>query len=153
MRSLLTRPRRVFGPLESLRDDMDVLFRRFFGEPVMDESGNGFTAWCPRVDVEEAEKEIFVKVDLPGVDAKDLVITVENNVLVLRGEKKEEKEEKKKNYHRLERFFGEFYREIPLPLGADTEKIAATSAKGVITITIPKKPEILPKKIAVKPCE
>jgi HSP20 family protein len=85
--------------------------------------------------------------------AKDLVITVENNVLVLRGEKKEEKEEKKKNYHRLERFFGEFYREIPLPIGADTEKIAATSAKGVITITIPKKPEILPKKIAVKPCE
>jgi HSP20 family protein len=130
---------------------MDLLFRRFFGEPVMEGNGHGpYTVWSPRVNVEETEKEILVTFDLPGVDAKELNITVENNILVLSGERKEEKEEKKRNYHRFERFFGEFYREVPLPIGADTEKIAATFTKGVVTITIPKKVEVLPKKIAVK---
>jgi HSP20 family protein len=106
--------------------------------------------WAPRVDVEETEKEILVKADLPGVDAKNIDISVTNDVLALRGEKKEQHEEKKKNYHRIERFQGEFYREISLPPGADPDKIVATSGKGVVTITIPKRPGVLPRKIAVK---
>ena len=153
MRTLVSRPRRVFSPLESLAYDMDPLFRPFFNDPWMEENRNRFATWSPHVDVEEGEKAIFIKVDLPGVNAKDLNLTVENGYLVLRGEKKEEKEENKKHYHRLERYFGEFYREVPLPVGADTEKIVATSLNGVVTITIPKKPEVLPKKIAVKCCE
>jgi len=153
MRSLVPFTRTGFTPMETLRNDFDVLFRRFFGEPLMEGDGHGYTTWSPRVDMEEAEKEIFVKADLPGVDAKDFNITVENGCLILRGEKKVETEEKKKNYHRLERFFGEFYREIPLPVYADTEKISAAFSKGVVTITIPKKPEVLPKKIAVKTFE
>jgi HSP20 family protein len=70
--------------------------------------------------------------------------------VVLKGEKKTEKDEKKKDFHRVERFYGQFYRAIPLPAGADESKVSATSAKGVITITIPKKAEAQPKKIVVK---
>jgi HSP20 family protein len=110
-------------------------------------------AWAPRVDVEETEKEVLVKADLPGVDPEDVEVTISNGVLVLRGEKKEEKEEKKTNYHRVERFVGTFYREVPLPTAAEPEKITATAAKGVITVTIPKKPETMAKKITVKPIE
>lgn len=122
---------------------------RFFGE----ENGNGqaMKTWSPQVDVEETEKEILVKADLPGVDPRAIEISVENGMLTVRGEKKEEKEEKKKNYHRVERFTGTFYRQIAMPSGADADKVTATSVNGVITITIPKKPEAQPKRITVTP--
>ena len=141
--------RRTTGVLDPFRVEMEDLFQRFFG-PAEGE-GNGLTkVWAPRVDVVETEKEVLVKAELPGVDPKEVELTVHDGVLTLRGEKKDEKEEKKKEYHRVERFFGQFYREVPLPAGADAEKITATSAQGVITIAIPKKPEIQPKKIAIK---
>jgi HSP20 family protein len=149
MATTLTPWRRSFGLLEPFRREMDELFERFFRE----EGGDGatFRAWAPRVDVKETDKEILVKADLPGVEAKDIEVTVADGVLTLRGEKKEEKEERKENYYRSERFAGRFYREIPLPPGADAEKVSAASTKGVVTITIPKKPEAQPKKIAVTP--
>lgn len=140
--------RRANDMMTSFRHEMDEIFDRFF-EP--EGVGNGLTKeWAPRVDVEETDKEILVKADLPGVEPKDVDVTVTDGTLILRGEKKEEKEEKSKHSHRVERFVGRFYREIPLPAGADVEKIAATSAKGVVTVAIPKKPEALPKKVAVK---
>jgi HSP20 family protein len=152
MSTTLTPWRSGFGFMEPFRKEMETLFSRFFGE----ENGNGpmlraAQAWAPRVDVEETDKEILVKADLPGVDPKAVEVSVQDNVLTVRGEKKEEKEEKKKNYHRVERFAGSFYRAIPLPPGADAEKVAATSANGVVTITIPKKLESQPRKITVTP--
>jgi HSP20 family protein len=141
-----TRTGSFLGPF---RKEMDDVFERFFGAPG-DNGGEAVRAWTPRVDVEETDKEIVVKADLPGVDPKDVEISVVDGSLLIKGEKKEEKEEKKKNYHRVERFIGQFYREIPLPTGADAEKISATSAKGVIAVTIPKKAEAQPKKIVVK---
>jgi HSP20 family protein len=141
--------RRTTGVLEPYRLQMEDLFERFFGPA--ETEGNGLTkVWAPRVDVAETEKEVFVKAELPGVDPKEVELTVQNGVLTIRGEKKEAKEDTKKDYHRVERFFGQFYREVPLPAGADSDKITATSTQGVITIAIPKKPEILPKKIAIK---
>jgi HSP20 family protein len=110
----------------------------------------GGPVWAPRVDVEEDEKQYVVKADLPGVSPKDVEIQVADNMLILRGQKKEEREEKKKDYHRVERFEGQFYREIALPRGIDADKIQAKSADGVLTITIPKKAEAQPKKIAVQ---
>jgi HSP20 family protein len=139
-----------FGLLEPFRKEMEGVLEKFFGE----EAGNGMLAaaktWSPRVDVEETDKEIVVKADLPGVDPKAVEISVENGVLTVRGEK-EETEERKKNYHRVERFTGSFYPAIPLPPGADAERVSATSANGVVTITVPKKPEAQPKKITVTP--
>jgi HSP20 family protein len=143
----------TWPPLARLEKEMDEFFRPFVGGPLEEYFKEPPAKWVPFVDVEETDKEIMVKVDLPGVDPKDVQISVVNGILVVRGEKKEEKEEKEKNYHRVERFTGHFYREVPLPVGTDPDKIVATSNKGVISIAIPKKPEVLPKKIAVKPTE
>jgi HSP20 family protein len=149
MKSLIPWRQRNGGFLIPFRQEMEDVFERFFGEP-LEEVGTAIKTWTPRVDVEETDKDMVVKADLPGVDAKDVEISVSNGSLILKGEKKEEREEKKKNYHSVERFVGKFYREIPLPTGTDADKIIATSTKGVITITIPKKPEAQPKKICVK---
>jgi HSP20 family protein len=82
------------------------------------------------------------------VEPKNVEIAVEHGVLTVRGERKEEKE---KDYHRVERFAGSFFRAVPLPAGVDAVKVTATSANGVVTITIPKKPEAVPRKIVVTP--
>jgi HSP20 family protein len=147
MTTSMTPWRRSFGVLEPFRHEMEDLMGRFFGE----ENGNGraMKTWAPQVDMEETEKEILVKADLPGIDPKAIEISIENGILTVRGEKKEEKEEKKKNYHRIERFSGMFYRQISLPAGVDADKVSATSANGVVTITVPKKAEAQPKRIAV----
>jgi HSP20 family protein len=147
MRLLTPWARKNGGPLQAFRE-MEDWTRRLFGEPL--EEALYTPAWMPRVDVEETEKEVVVKADLPGVEPKEVEVSVLEGNLILRGEKKEEKEEKGKNFHRVERFRGTFYRELPLPAGVDPDKVAAAYAKGVVTVTIPKKPAAVPKKIAVK---
>jgi HSP20 family protein len=138
---------RPFGFTEPFRREMESLFDRFFGE----EAGNGqaIQSWSPRMDVEETDKDIVVKADVPGVDPKAVEITVQDGVLTVRGEKEKRMEEKKKNFYRIERFAGSFSRQIVLPAGVDAEKVDATSANGVVTITIPKKPEAQPKRIPI----
>jgi HSP20 family protein len=149
MTTALSPYRRGVNLFDSFRREMEDLFERFIG----DEGTNGQAAasWAPRVDVEETDREFLVKADIPGVDPKDVDIQVVDNVLTIRGGKEEKKEERKKSYHRMERFSGQFFRAISLPAGADAEKVNATSANGVITVIIPKKPEAQPKKIAVQP--
>lgn len=137
-------------PFRQLQQEMDQVMQRFFGEAPEGAAQAGQQVWTPRVDVEEDDKAYVVKADLPGVDPKDVEISVVDNALVLRGHKTEERKEQKKNYHRVERFEGEFYREIPLPRGIDLDRIEARDAKGVVTVTIPKKAEAQPKKIAVQ---
>ncbi|HJZ55070.1 MAG TPA: Hsp20/alpha crystallin family protein [Gemmataceae bacterium] len=136
----------TLGLLEPFRKEMEDMMERFFGG----EAGNRLAArtWAPRVDVEETDKEILVKADLPGVDPKAVEVSIENGVLTVRGEKKEER---KKNFHRVERFTGFFHRAVPLPPGIDAERVTASSSNGVVTVTIPKKAEAQPKKIAVTP--
>jgi len=147
MSALLPAKRWTENTFETLRNEMESMFERFFGEPV---KGNGHAVWAPRVDIEETDKALLVRVDLPGVDPKEIEISVNEGMLVLKGERKEEREKKEKNFHRVERFLGRFYRELPLPVGADAEKIVAQASKGVVTVTIPKKPEAQAKKIAVQ---
>jgi HSP20 family protein len=136
-----------------LRKQLDDTFTRFL-TPMEQEAGNSgaLMVWAPRVDVEETESALLVKADLPGVKPEEVEITVSHEgTLILRGERKEEKKEEKKNYWRTERFVGQFYREIPLPAGTDPEKVEASITDGVITVTVPKKPEAKPKKVLVKP--
>jgi HSP20 family protein len=134
------------------RHEVDDLFDRFFGPGfIPGKEINGLPqVWAPSVDVLEMEKEIVIKADLPGVIPNEVEIYAQNGALVLKGLKKEEKEEKIANYFRTERFVGTFYREIPLPVGVDPEKITATTINGVLTVIIPKTPAALPKKVSVK---
>jgi HSP20 family protein len=138
-------PMRLFG------DELDDLMIRLFSDPEARVLAPLETKWAPHLDVEETPTEMIVKVDLPGIEPRDVVIEVADGVLILHGERKEEREEKGRNFHRTERFVGEFYRALPLPRGIDPEKIVARSLRGVVTVTIPRKPEVLPRKIAVEP--
>jgi HSP20 family protein len=149
MKSLMPWGRRN-RDVDLFRNGMKEFFDRFFTVPWEGPTEASLGTWIPRIDVSETDKELQIKADLPGVDPKDVEITVRNGTLVFRGEKKEEHEEKKKDFHCVERFEGSFYREVPLPTGTDPEKITASSAKGVYTVTIPKMPQAQSKKIAVK---
>jgi HSP20 family protein len=139
--------RRIGGALEPLRQEMDDLFTRFFGEAL---EGRKPDAWAPRIDVEETERDVVIRADLPGVGPEDVDVSIADGSLVLRGEKREEHLTEKKNFLRAERFVGLFYRAVPLPPGLDTERIVATSSKGVLTVTIPKAAQALPKKVVVQ---
>lgn len=106
--------------------------------------------WTPTFDVSETEGHVHVKADLPGVDLKDLDITIDNNVLTVRGEKKQEKEDKTENYHRVERVYGSFCRSFVLPSEVKAEDIDAVYKDGVLKLTVPKKETSQRKKIEVK---
>ncbi|ADN02674.1 Hsp20/alpha crystallin family protein [Spirochaeta thermophila] len=104
----------------------------------------------PSLDVMETDNEVIVSCDLPGVSEKDLDITLTNNVLTIKGEKKDEKEEKKGDYYRKESWSGAFQRTVSLPDSIDPDAVKAELKNGVLTITIAKREEKKPKKIAVQ---
>lgn len=106
---------------------------------------------APRLDVSETEKEIKVTAELPGMDEKDVNVTLEGDVLTLTGEKKAEAEEKGKNFHRVERTYGSFHRVVRLPSEVDATKVTAGFKKGVLTVTLAKSPAAQTRKIEVKP--
>jgi HSP20 family protein len=97
------------------------------------------------VDIEEDEKAITIKADLPDVEKKDIHVKVENGTLTISGERKREKEEKKKNYHRIERSYGSYMRSFALPESIDRDKIAAECKNGVLTLTLPKRADAVAK--------
>jgi HSP20 family protein len=135
-----------FGPLADLRREMDRVFESFLGR------GKGKEApdlLSPAVDLEETDKEIVVKAELPGIDPGDIDVELSGSNLIIRGEKKIEKEEKKKNYHLMERSYGSFFRSIPLPVEVKEKEIKANYKKGVLEISLPKAEVALPKKIKV----
>lgn len=141
-------------PLFALQHRMNRMFDDFFRgfdiEPFGHFADEG--VFMPHMNISEDEKEITVTAELPGIDNKDLDISVTKDILTIKGEKKTETEDKKKNYHRIERSFGSFSRTIALPEGVDESKVAAELKKGVLKITIPKAPNAQPqqKKIEVK---
>jgi HSP20 family protein len=109
-------------------------------------------SFSPRLDLEEDEKKYVLSAELPGMDEKDIDLSIENQVLTIKGEKKEEKEEKTGNYHHVERHYGSFCRSFEIPEGVDLDKIEALFNKGVLKIDLPKTPQAqkVVKKIAVQ---
>lgn len=105
--------------------------------------------WMPAVDIREEEDRYLLVADLPGVDRKDVEITVEEHVLTFKGERTTEKDESSEGYQRRERVHGEFLRQFTLPDTADTENIRATVTAGVLEIEVPKQQKLQPKKITV----
>ncbi|HSR62925.1 MAG TPA: Hsp20/alpha crystallin family protein [Gammaproteobacteria bacterium] len=106
--------------------------------------------WRPAVDIKEEKDRFVILADLPGVDPKDIEVTMENGVLTLKGERASDKEESHEGYKRVERIRGTFYRRFSLPDTADADRIEATGKNGVLEITLPKSEKGQPRKITVK---
>ena len=106
--------------------------------------------WLPPVDVSETEKELLLRAELPGMDKKDIEITLSDGLLTISGEKKNEHEEKKENYHRVESRYGSFRRTLRLPTDIESDKIDANYKDGVLKVTIPKSEHVEAKKIEIK---
>jgi HSP20 family protein len=142
-------PWRERGELSSFGQEVDRLFDRFFERRpfrFFDEDGG----WTPSVDVSETGKEIRVKAELPGMDPKDINVSLHDGVLTIRGERKHEHEEKEENFHRMERSYGSFFRSFRLPSEVDADKVEADYKDGVLKIRMPKSRESSMKKIDVK---
>lgn len=139
--------------ISTIRDEMNRLFDDFFTSfpSIFSERKRGLLEgeWAPNIDVAETDENVVVTAELPGVNQNEVEITVVNDVLTLKGEKKEEKEIKKENYHRVERSYGSFQRSISLPTGVQADKAKANYKDGVLTVTIPKIEEAKPKSIKI----
>jgi HSP20 family protein len=132
----------AFDPFTSLRREMDRMFDEFrsgFGRFWPELPSASLSSMTPTMDVTETEKEYEVTAELPGLEEKDVDITVADGMLVIRGEKKIDHEEKGKDFHVVERRYGSFSRSLELPAGVDASTIKATLEKGVLSVSIPKK--------------
>ncbi len=159
----ITNPKKESGKMDILRKDesdvmrfrneMDRIFDDFFSDPFgllpISRMESSFT---PRVDVIETEKEVKVTAEIPGMDEKDIQVTLADDRLTISGEKSSEHEEKSGQYHRMERSYGSFRRDVLLPTDVDANKVEAVFSKGVLTISLPKPAETInrTKKIEVK---
>ena len=137
-----------FRELASLQDRMNRLFQESAGSGETSLTNSG--AFIPPVDVYEDEHGLRLKLEVPGIDEKDLDVRIENNVLTVRGERKFAKEDKKEeNFHRIERRYGSFVRSFSLPQSVDTEKVSADYKNGILTLVLVKRAEAKPKQIKV----
>ncbi len=138
-----------FHEVSRLRDEMDRIWEDFFGpgrrvlRPMTEE-------WIPAVDISDTADKVIVKVEVPGMDAKNIEISLSGDVLTIKGEKKAEREEKVESLYLAERSYGSFARSLRLPAAVEADKIEASYKKGVLTITCPKKEELKPKQIIIK---
>src|ERR1700734_4026007 len=137
----------AFSGQATLQDQINRLFNDAFERTTSQESN--LTTWAPAVDIYETEHELVVKADLPDIDAKDLDIRVENNILTIRGERKFEKKVNEDNYLRVERAYGAFSRSFALANTVNPDGIKADYQNGVLTLTIPKREEAKPKQIKI----
>ena len=126
----------------------DTLLRDFLGE---DNSDIATSEWRPAVDIKEEANRFVILADIPGVKPEDIEVTMENGMITIKGERNETTEKEEKGYRRMERRQGSFYRRFSLPETADAEKIAATGNNGVLEIVLPKKEQLKPKRIEIKP--
>jgi HSP20 family protein len=134
--------------LDSLQDDMNRLFDRFFGDRPGD-GGSQARRWMPAMDLAETENDLVLRADLPGMSEDDIDIEVKDGVLTVSGERKAEQEEKGEGYHRVERAFGTFSRSLSLPDGVDPDKVEAKFEDGVLEVRIPKPAETKPTRVQI----
>jgi HSP20 family protein len=146
-------PTQAWHPIETLRREVDRLFEDFGGvdfwrSPFHRSTFNFEPFWrgelkfaaAPAVDIVEKDYAFEIRADLPGMDEKNVEVQLANGNLTIKGERTEEKEEKKKDYYLQERHYGSFQRSFGIPEGVDADKIEANFKKGVLTVTLPKKP-------------
>jgi HSP20 family protein len=134
-----------FRDVVTLQNRLNSLFRDFNDG----DSPLTTASFVPAVDIYEDPQKVVLKLEVPGIEEKDLDVRVENNTLTVKGERKFEKEEKEENFHRIERRYGSFYRAFTLPSTVDTENVQASYNAGVLKLELKKKAEAQPKQIKV----
>jgi len=137
-----------FREFTTLQDRLNRLFRETYA-PEGREDALTSAGFAPPVDVYEDEHNITLKIEVPGIDEKDIDVRIENNTLTVHGERKFEKEEKEENYRRVERQYGSFTRTFTLPTTVDANQVQANYDKGVLKINLAKKAETKPKQIKI----
>jgi len=138
-------------PFTQLQHEVDRLFSEFSrGVPAMRWPFAGDGALSPTIDVSETDKALEVTAELPGVEEKDIDVTLSDGLLTIKAEKKAEKETKEKTYHLVERSYGAFRRTLSVPFDADPNKVEAQFEKGVLKVTLPKPPEVAKKARSIK---
>jgi len=135
-------------PVLSLRDEVNRLFDDFFSGNWLGVPARG--QWAPALDVSETDSQVIVKAEVPGMEAKDIDVSITGDVLTIKGEKKEETKKEEQNYHLMERRYGSFQRGISLPTSVDSSKVTASYGNGVLTITMEKKEHSKARNIRVK---
>jgi HSP20 family protein len=138
-----------FRELERMRREMNSLWHSFFEERPrrkIEELGE----WSPSLDLSETKNDLVVKAEIPGIDPKDIDISLSNDILTIKGEKKQEREEKEENNHFIERSYGAFSRSIRLPREVQSDKIDASYKNGVLKVTLPKSEEAKKREIKIK---
>ena len=145
--------REEYNPLGLLRHEINSLFDNFFTGYEIEPFTGRLGSFNPSIDVKESNKELKVTAELPGMDEKDIEVSLNRDSLTIKGEKREEKEDKGKDFYRMERSYGSFSRTIPLPAEIETDKVKAEFKKGVLTVTMPKTAKAIKetRKIPVKP--
>ncbi len=146
MLDLIPRTNSLFPSIFPRRD----LFDRFFEDFNMPSLFEDDREWVPAFDISENEKEYIVTAELPGIDTKDLDVTLSDGILTVKGEKKEEKEDKGKDYHRIERRYGSFHRSFQIPGEIKADKVDASYKNGILKLTLPKAESSVTKKIEIK---
>src|SRR5256712_11360187 len=148
--TLLTRwePFREFSTMQDRMNRMNRLFRESYS-PEGPEEALTTTSFAPPVDIYEDEHTITLKIEVPGIDEKDIDVRIENNTLTVHGERKIEKAEKEENYRRIERQYGSFTRTFTLPNTVDSESVSANYEKGVLKVQLAKKAEAKPTQTKV----
>ena len=138
-----------FRDLRSLQEEVNRLFTGNMAR-TFDEEGIARGAWSPSVDIYENKDQIVLEAELPGMKREDFDVSVENNVITLRGERHFEKKEESDNYHRVERAYGSFTRSFTLPNTVTAEGAAADYANGVLRVSLPKREETKARRIEIK---
>jgi len=142
-----------YEPYSMIRQFQNEVNSLFCDDPgnsnVLDRSTVSTSQWTPAVDIKEEDQRYLITADIPGVKPEDIELTMEKGVLTIKGERKDETETKAEGYRRVERVYGTFYRRFNLPDTADSESISATTNHGVLEVSIPKKPTLQPRRIAV----
>jgi HSP20 family protein len=137
-----------------LQNRLNSIFQDFARNESNDVNGQSESlaagSFIPPVDIFEDAHRVMLKLEVPGIQQQDLDIRVENNTLTVKGERKFESDQKEENFHRIERRFGSFARSFTLPQTVDTESVSASYDAGVLTLSIPKKPEAKPRQIKIE---
>jgi HSP20 family protein len=141
-----------FRDLRTLQEEVNRLFSTNLTRS-FDDEGIGRGAWAPSVDIYENKDQIVLEAELPGMKQEDFDLSIENNIITLRGERKFEKTEETDNYHRVERSYGSFTRSFTLPQTVSAEGATAEYSNGVLRVTLPKREETKARRIEVKGAE